>query len=139
MGHANWFWACDACVDSGRAVAADVTKVTISMGTPFAAYVDRPFRCSDCGIDAVFSATEQQHWFETLGFLIWVYPKQCAPCRAKRRAKKQAHARLADALHNLDASDPTQLDAIAKLYDEIGSHKSATQMRGRAKNVRRRT
>lgn len=135
-GEGNWFWACDDCIASGRAVAADVTWVNISMGTPFAAYVDRPFVCEDCHAPWIFSAREQKHWFETLGFLIWVYPKQCAPCRAKRRAKARANTALAEALHNLDASDPTQLEAVARLYDELGSTRKAAEFRGRAKNRR---
>lgn len=137
-GHPRWFWACDECVDAGRAVVADVTRVTVSMGIPFAAYVDRPFRCEDCGADAVFSAREQQHWFETLGFLIWVYPKQCAPCRANRRVRARANTALADALQNLDLEDPSQLDAIAKLYDELGSADKAAEFRARANNRRTR-
>lgn len=134
----NWYWACDECIANGRAVAADPYYVNISMGTPFAAYVDRPFRCEDCGAASVFGAREQHHWFEELGFLIWVYPKQCAPCRAKRRAKARANKELADALHNLDPADPSQLEAVARLYDEIGSPAKATVFRARAKNRRDR-
>lgn len=136
-GRHTFFWACDECVNSGRAISADVTKVNISIGTPYAAYVDRPFRCDDCKAEAVFSAAEQHHWFETLGFLIWVYPKQCTACRKKRRTMKQAHKALADALANLDSKDATQLDAVAKLYDEIGSAPKAKSFRARAKNRRR--
>ena len=53
------------------------------------------------------------------------------PCAA---APKKA---LARALANLDASDPTQLEAIAKPYDEIGAATKATVFRERAKNRRR--
>jgi hypothetical protein len=37
-GNARWFWACDECLRSGRAFAADVTKQYLGVGTPFAAY-----------------------------------------------------------------------------------------------------
>jgi hypothetical protein len=84
----------------------------------------------------VFTASEQKHWYETLGFLIWVYPNQCAPCRAKRRRKKRANRALAEALAGLDTRDPTQLEAVARLYDEIGSAAKATVYRSRAKNRR---
>jgi hypothetical protein len=132
----SWFWACDACLKEKRAIAADVTKVTIGMGTPFAAYVDRPFRCEDCGAESVFSAKEQRYWFETIKFLIGVYPKQCAPCRAKRRRRKGASRALADALRRLDPKDPEQLDAIAELYEQIGSPGKAGEFRARARNRR---
>jgi len=137
-GRDDWFWACDRCLQSKRAVSPNVAKQNLGMGTPFAAYVDRPFRCEDCDAASVFTAREQQHWYETLGFLIWVYPKQCAPCRAKRRQKKRANNALASALAGLDANDPSQLEAVARLYDEIGAAAKATTYRARAKNRRAR-
>lgn len=138
-GHPDWFWACDRCLRSKRALGANIAKENLGMGTPFAAYVDRPYRCEDCDAKSVFTAREQQHWFETLGFLIWVYPKQCAACRAKRRRQKQANRALGEALAGLDASDPTQLEAVARLYDEIGAAAKATTFRARAKNRRARS
>jgi hypothetical protein len=136
-GHARWFWACDACIQSGRAVVANIAKQLLGVGTPFAAYVDRPFRCEDCGSESVFSAREQRHWFEELGFLIWVYPKQCLPCRRARHDRARLNQSLAEALHGLDPKDPTQLEAVARLYDEMGLAKKATEYRARAKNRRR--
>ena len=133
-GTGRWFWACDECLRKGSAIRADITRQNLGMGTPFAAYVDRPFRCADCGTEAVFAASEQKHWFEKLGFLIWVYPKACAPCRSARRRQKEAHRALADALHGLDPSDADQLGAIALLYDEIGSERKADEYRARARN-----
>jgi len=133
-GGSDWFWACDRCIHAKRALKADIAKQNLGLGTPFAAYIDRPFRCEDCETATVFSASEQRHWYETLGFLIWVYPKQCAPCRAGRRRKKRANRALAKALAGLDAKDPTQLEAVARLYDEIGADAKATTFRARARN-----
>lgn len=133
----RWFWACDECLKDRRAVRANPAKVTIGLGTPFAAYVDRPFRCGDCGVEAVFTAKEQLRWFEGLGFLIWVYPKQCPACRAKRRRRKLESKALADALKRLDPKDPAQLDAIAQLYEKLDSPKKAAEYRARAKNRRK--
>lgn len=136
-GSDRWFWACDSCLRSGRALAANVVRQNLALGTPFAAYVDRPFVCEDCLKPSVFDAGEQRHWFETLGFLIWVYPKQCAECRAVRRRRKRSHQALAEALHRLDPTDPVQLEAIARLYAELGSAKAA-EFRARLKNAGRR-
>jgi rubrerythrin len=134
----NWFWACDACLRSGRALSANVDRQHLGLGTPFAAYVDRPFRCEDCGVDSLFSAQEQAYWFETLGFLIWVYPKQCPSCRANRRIQKRTRAELAAMLDGVDAADPAQLEAIARAYEKLGSSKKAAEFHGRAKNRRSR-
>ena len=47
------------------------------------AYTDQVINCSDCGIDFVFSASEQE-FFAQKGFTS--APKRCASCRAQRRA-----------------------------------------------------
>lgn len=133
-GHPRWFWACDPCIKAGRALTADVTKQVLGLGTPFAAYIERPFICEDCGARSVFTPKEQKHWFENLGFLIWVYPKQCGPCRAKRRARARTSARLAESLSGLDPTNASQLDAIARLYDELGHENKAATFRARAAN-----
>jgi CxxC-x17-CxxC domain-containing protein len=47
------------------------------------AYTDQVLSCSDCGIDFVFSASEQE-FFAQKGFTS--APKRCPSCRAQRRA-----------------------------------------------------
>jgi hypothetical protein len=130
----NWFWACDQCLKSGRALRADTGRHKISLGTSFAAYVDRPFQCDDCGQPSLFSAAEQKYWFETLQFLIWVYPKQCAPCRKKRRQGVTMQKALQKALKTLDPTDAKQMEEVAKLYEAIGIEAKAALYRARAKN-----
>jgi CxxC-x17-CxxC domain-containing protein len=53
------------------------------MGGSFVTYTDKVLTCSDCGIDFVFSASEQA-FFAEKGFAS--APKRCASCRAQRRA-----------------------------------------------------
>ena len=45
-------------------------------------YTDQVITCSDCGIDFVFSASEQE-FFAEKGFSS--APKRCSACRAQRR------------------------------------------------------
>jgi CxxC-x17-CxxC domain-containing protein len=47
------------------------------------AYTDQVFTCTDCGVDFVFSASEQE-FFAQKGFSS--APKRCSSCRAQRRA-----------------------------------------------------
>lgn len=47
------------------------------------AYSDQVLQCADCGIDFVFSASEQE-FFAQKGFTS--APKRCSSCRAQRRA-----------------------------------------------------
>jgi len=46
-------------------------------------YTDQVITCSDCSIDFVFSASEQE-FFAEKGFAS--APKRCSACRAQRRA-----------------------------------------------------
>ncbi len=47
------------------------------------AYTDSVLNCVDCGVDFVFSASEQE-FFAQKGFSS--APKRCSSCRAQRRA-----------------------------------------------------
>ena len=48
-------------------------------------YTDKVLQCADCGVDFVFSASEQESpLFAQKGFAS--APKRCASCRAQRRA-----------------------------------------------------
>src|ERR1700730_10368938 len=49
----------------------------------FVTYTDRVLQCADCGVDFVFSSSEQE-FFAQKGFAS--APKRCASCRAQRRA-----------------------------------------------------
>jgi CxxC-x17-CxxC domain-containing protein len=53
------------------------------LGGVFVTYTDQVITCSDCGIDFVFSASEQE-FFAEKGFAS--APKRCSSCRAQRRA-----------------------------------------------------
>ena len=53
------------------------------LGGVFVTYTDQVLTCTDCGIDFVFSASEQE-FFAEKGFTS--APKRCSSCRAQRRA-----------------------------------------------------
>ena len=70
--------------DPGRRRRASGGDVVHSLlGGVFVAYTDQVINCSDCGIDFVFSASEQE-FFAEKGFSS--APKRCSSCRAQRRA-----------------------------------------------------
>lgn len=54
-------------------------------------YVDRPFRCTDCGKQEVWAAEDQMHWSETLKGTIHTLPKRCRKCRTIEREKQAEH------------------------------------------------
>jgi tetratricopeptide (TPR) repeat protein len=60
-------------------------------------YVDADRTCRDCGVSFVFSAREQKHWYETLGFRLDANAVRCPPCRRAFRRDKGIARALADA------------------------------------------
>ncbi len=80
------------------AILGDPTRQNFGIGPPQLYYVDRQKRCESCARDFVFSAKEQQYWYEQLGFIRDSTAKDCAPCRKERRAEKKLMAQLRAAI-----------------------------------------
>lgn len=55
-------------------------------------YVDTPFRCVDCGTDEVWTAAQQQWWYEVAKGFIYSHAKRCRPCRQVRRVRRPGSA-----------------------------------------------
>lgn len=134
-------WACDICLASNKALPGRPWLQTYGMDYPYYAYADRPYTCEDCGQPFIFSAKEQQHWYETLKFIIDAYPKQCLACRRKRRVKKQALLEVSKVFRALTESpkainldDPAQLATLAELYLKAEVRPKALEYYRRARN-----
>ena len=95
------------------------------MGGPHLIYLDIRGTCRDCGAAFVFTAAEQQHWFEVLKLWNEIIPTACAACRRQRRAVRLGHARLAEALAALQE---TPGDAAAHLLAAQATASMATQI-----------
>ncbi len=67
-------------------------RPTNSYGTPDFVereyYVDRPFRCKDCGISEIWTATQQKWWYESAKGDVWTVAVRCRPCRRRERERK---------------------------------------------------
>jgi hypothetical protein len=48
-------------------------------------YLDVPFRCVDCNVEQVWTATQQKWWYEVAKGYVYSTAKRCLPCRQKRR------------------------------------------------------
>jgi hypothetical protein len=54
-------------------------------------YLDSPFTCVDCGVDEVWTATQQKWWYEVAKGYVYSHAKRCRACRrAKRETKTEA-------------------------------------------------
>jgi hypothetical protein len=51
-------------------------------------YQDRPFRCKDCGKAEVWTAAQQQWWYEEAQGDVWTTAGRCRTCRQHERVRK---------------------------------------------------
>jgi len=57
-------------------------------------YQDRPFRCKDCGVDEIWTAAQQQWWYEEAQGDVWTVAVRCRACRQSERARKAEARRI---------------------------------------------
>ena len=86
------------------AVRGDPRRQLFCCEVPRYFYVDADRTCRDCGVSFVFSAREQKHWYETLGFRLDANAVRCLPCRRAFRRDKGIARALADASRALTES-----------------------------------
>lgn len=133
----GWRWACNECIETGRAIAAQPWLQTFCDHKPYLAYFDQTYFCKDCRTEFVFSGKEQQYWYEELKFWVQSFPLRCLPCRRKRRERNMATQTLQKQLEELPVlplQEPQQLLEIAGLYLLIGSQRKVTEFVGRAQS-----
>ncbi len=77
-------------VPTGR-IAADLSQQAPnnSYGCPLLFYEDTPFTCVDCGKEEIWTAKQQQWWYEVAKGSIYSRSKRCRDCRRKYRARRQ--------------------------------------------------
>jgi hypothetical protein len=56
-----------------------------AMPRPLAYYRDTPFNCRDCGVEEVWTAMQQQRWYEQQGGEIEAIAIHCRVCRRRRK------------------------------------------------------
>jgi len=57
-------------------------------------YLDKPFKCKDCGVDEVWTATQQKWWYEVAKGQPFSHAIRCRACRrTKRETKADARRR----------------------------------------------
>ena len=127
-----------ACaIDYSTAIRANIAAQDYSV-CPRHWYIDARFRCAKCGEDFLWSAREQQTWFETYRFWVDSLPTLCRDCRAKRRdavelrkeydasvgaaraggtlAQKRRIIEIVDALDNYFGRVPHKLSEMREIF-----------------------
>jgi hypothetical protein len=129
-------WACNQCIRMNRVIVGKPGLQTFCDWPPYLAYFDKTYSCTDCHTKFIFSAKEQQYWYEELKFWVQSYPRQCLACRRKRREKNVAAQTLQKKLEQLELhlQEPLHLLDIASLYLKIGSYHKAVEYVSKAQN-----
>ncbi|HEX7861070.1 MAG TPA: zinc-ribbon domain containing protein [Verrucomicrobiae bacterium] len=81
-----------AAVEKGRIVHVDRSKIVSRSALPKIPdyYRDKEFTCRDCGVREVWTAKQQQHWYEECGGEIESTAVRCRECRGKEKARREA-------------------------------------------------
>ena len=51
-------------------------------------YVDRAFRCKACGVEQVWTASQQKWWYEIAQGAVETIAVRCRPCRRRERERR---------------------------------------------------
>lgn len=127
-------WACESCLKNRRAIRAKAWLQQFCCDTPRFAYFDHSKVCRTCGQPFVFTADQQQRWYEEFKLPPNAEPVDCRSCRIAKRRRSRAATDLAGRLKTLDPRDAHQLAEIASLYIATGSPRKAAEFLRRAKN-----
>ena len=57
-------------------------------------YVDRNFRCIDCGKEEAWTGTQQKWWYEVAKGFVYSTAVRCRVCRRKKREQSAASRRI---------------------------------------------
>lgn len=133
-------WACDDCLDSGKAIIGTIECQRYGLYSPHWAYYDQNKTCRTCDNTFTFSKEEQHHWYEELQFWVMSDATNCIRCRTDRRQRRQAiseaQRQLDKRLPTLDMKNSMQLEEAIKLYQITESHKQVAYLSAALNNLR---
>ncbi|MEZ4829971.1 MAG: zinc-ribbon domain containing protein [Bacteroidia bacterium] len=124
-------WACDTCINTGKAILAQPSRQFYTfhfpwdIAIPYLAYFNKTLKCNRCGEYFTFSGEEQKYWYETLGFVVYSVPLQCASCRKEIRVEKSLNQELSDLLREGRPEEKEKLLRIAEIYQQMDKPEKA--------------
>ena len=76
----------------GTIIPVDPSKVVSKSSIPSIPqyYVDEWFTCKDCGKEELWTAKQQQRWYEVQGGVIESIAIRCHDCRRKEKQRREA-------------------------------------------------
>jgi len=123
-------WACDNCLESGKAVTANPEAQVYSY-QPHFAYWSTEHSCRNCDCNFLFQVTEQRYWYESLKFNLNSVPVNCPECRKTVRHHKILNQELSDLLRSGEkVLKKEQLIRIVEIYELWGKQEKAKYFSG---------
>ncbi len=113
LGNAYWIdakkglvdWACDDCLQAGRALKGQPVKQLFCDFSPHFAYADKTGICRDCKAGFTFAKAEQQYWYERLRFWVQATKVRCDVCQQLKKQHDHVSRLVA-------ANDYSNLNAV---------------------------
>jgi hypothetical protein len=119
----------------------DPSRQQYGLGGPALVFGPLEKVCRTCGAPFIFTAEEQKHWYEDLGFFIDATAVHCGPCRAAHQRVEAARRDYAAALHAArGARSAEQHLAVARAAIALlhaGGHVSIDKALGHCTRARR--
>jgi hypothetical protein len=119
LKNGKYQWACDTCIDKGKALIAHPSVQQYCDFDPYLAYYDLKKLCGKCGKYYTFIKEEQRYWYEGLKFWVQSKPKECAECRKEIRHGKQLNNELSELLKEKEKLTVKDMERLCQIYDEI--------------------
>jgi len=132
-------YSADTQIYPESVLIADATKQNYTV-VPRRYYVDFLESCRICQHEFIFYATEQRHWYETLGFYIHAACVLCPKCRTTDQTFRRRFTRYSKNVPRKDLTDAeftTLLGDTLFLY-ESGLLKTDQQLRRLRNQARKR-
>ncbi|MBS2035226.1 zinc-ribbon domain containing protein [bacterium] len=127
-------WVCPACEAAGVAIrACPQNQVWETFRWPALSFEDFAGVCGLCRQSFVFSAQEQQHFYEQAAIPLEVVPNNCSACRELVRLQKAAQARLSERLQN--PSSAQDYEDIGEIYAGAQRFRKSVEALSRARNL----
>lgn len=129
---ATFYWACDGCLLSHKAIESNFKIITARWFPPLA-FFDIRLSCVNCNANFTFTKEEQKHWYETLQFNIHSISKHCNNCRKVIRTEKKDQLILMDFLKRVDKLNKDELLKLSDIYKRLGKESKSNQYKNLAK------
>lgn len=114
--NSDFSWACDTCLQSGKAIMGNPASQNYCW-SPNYAYYDSNKTCRTCKSKFTFAKEEKKYWYESLKFWIDSEPVNCLNCRKEIRQYKIENKVLSEILRKEEQEiSKLELEQVIEIY-----------------------